>query len=104
MPNGIRVDPVADGLVRAVQEGAPKPQDLPFGVVKIVDEDVEVYLLRRFTRDPVGSAKPLSALKREGGAATVDCESHPFGTRPRPAPRPVVPRRTLQEHEDQGSR
>ena len=78
MSDGIGVNPEAYGLVRPVQERAPKAQDLPFGVVEIVDEDVEVHLLGRFTRGPVGSSKPIRALQRKRRVATVYRESHPF--------------------------
>ena len=79
MPDGIGVDTEADGLVGPVQERAPEAEDLPFGVVEIVDEDVEVQLLGRFTRGPVGSAEPIRALQRERRLTAVHREGHPFG-------------------------
>jgi hypothetical protein len=78
MSDRIGVDPEADGFVRPVQERAPKSHDLSLGVVKIVNKDIEVQLLGRFARLPIGSAKPISALQRERRVTAGYRESHPF--------------------------
>ena len=53
MAGRVGVDPVADRLVRTLQQGRAEIQDAALGLVEIVDQDVHVQLQKGW---PAGSA------------------------------------------------